>query len=801
MHKQQTRRSIPNHYPSPFGEGVRGVRPFLFLLFLFFLPLLHSLAQTRGTVVSEQGNPVAFANVVALAPQDSSVVAATLTDEQGQFQFPDTLHASLLRVSALGYAPLYYRSGDADETLRLTLSTLRTSDLGAAEVVGQRPVARIEDGALVTQVEGTILSTRGTAEDVLKDIPGIIARGDQDGTLEVIGRGAPTFYVNGRKVTDLDELKQLTSNEIRQVEVITNPGAAYEANTRAVVRIRTIRRKGEGWGVNAHAFQYQGHRFSSNNALKLSYRKDAFDISLEGGYRRNDAFWRSSDDMYATFNGKDFTMFSAQLGDFSSHSAHGTVELNYSPSDKFSIGARYQLKKGFDVQNLGYLTSNVYTAGVHTDSLHTTISYPTKSDLEHNLNVYAEAQFGKGTLSWDADFYANGSGGEQTSEEVSQNSDNRTIVTASSTRNRLFSTRLSYAFPWLRGKWTFGAQYTMTNRHDNYVPTVEQYGLNISRTLLHENMEAAYAQYSTFIAKKVQLTAGLRYEHVDQNYDSNGVRIKEQSPTYDNLFPSLSLATQLGRWQMMFAYSSSTDRPSYRYLSNNITYANRFLRQTGNPNLKPAIEHSISLTAVYKWLQFSASYAYTKDCSMIYGTPLEGQENVNMLSYINNDLQNIVVTAVAAPSVKWWHPTVILTYMQNISKLDFRGAPHHFNNPMLIAQLRQNFDLPWKLKFALNYRFQSCGTYQNIQMFASQHGLDASLTRSFLGDALTVTIEGNDLLYKTKSASRVYASNFLFVETGQGDTRFACLKLTYKYNARTDKYKGQSSLDATLKRL
>ena len=47
--------------------------------------------------------------------------------------------------------------------------------------------------------------------------------------LEVIGRGAPAYYVNGRRIQDMDELKWLMSDEVSQVEVIMNPGAMYDA--------------------------------------------------------------------------------------------------------------------------------------------------------------------------------------------------------------------------------------------------------------------------------------------------------------------------------------------------------------------------------------------------------------------------------------------------------------------------------------------------------------------------------------------------------------------------------------------
>lgn len=99
----------------------------------------------------------------------------------------------------------------------------------------------MKGNALVTNVDGSSLALAGTANDVLVRIPMVV---DNGGTLEVFGKGAPAIYVNGRKVNDLQELSQLNSRDIKNVEVITNPGAAYAADVKSVIRIRTNRRKG-----------------------------------------------------------------------------------------------------------------------------------------------------------------------------------------------------------------------------------------------------------------------------------------------------------------------------------------------------------------------------------------------------------------------------------------------------------------------------------------------------------------------------------------------------------------------------
>ena len=89
---------------------------------------------------------------------------------------------------------------------------------------------------MVTRIEGTPLAQSGTLGEMLIKVPGMTG---SDEAPEVLGKGSPLIYINGRKMRDASELKRLHSEDIRDVEVINAPGAQYDAQVRAVVRIRT----------------------------------------------------------------------------------------------------------------------------------------------------------------------------------------------------------------------------------------------------------------------------------------------------------------------------------------------------------------------------------------------------------------------------------------------------------------------------------------------------------------------------------------------------------------------------------
>ena len=207
----------------------------LFVLTMFMLAAFTASAKKdwKGKVVDEKGEPVAYANVAVLSKADSSVVCGAVTEKDGTFNIVTKESDGIMMVAMIGYETAYVTPVNG---MVITLRDDATI-LQSATVQAVMPKTKITGEGLQTAVRGSVLENAGSARVVLGKTPGIIK--GQDG-LEVIGKGSPLVYINGRRVTDAGELDRLPSNEIQSIEVISNPGAQYDASVRAVVRIRTI---------------------------------------------------------------------------------------------------------------------------------------------------------------------------------------------------------------------------------------------------------------------------------------------------------------------------------------------------------------------------------------------------------------------------------------------------------------------------------------------------------------------------------------------------------------------------------
>ena len=105
-----------------------------------------------------------------------------------------------------------------------------TLQLREVVVRATRPLAKLNSEGFVTEVKGTVLEKLGFAKDVMGMLPGVL---NNNGSIEVFGKGKPVFYINGHIVRNNIEVEQLKANQIDKITVITNPSSRYAIRWRA----------------------------------------------------------------------------------------------------------------------------------------------------------------------------------------------------------------------------------------------------------------------------------------------------------------------------------------------------------------------------------------------------------------------------------------------------------------------------------------------------------------------------------------------------------------------------------------
>ena len=236
------------------------MKPFalLFYLSIMILPKTSYAQSISGRIIDELSQPLPFANIILLSQNDSSYIQGTVSKDNGMFEIEITDKNCILKVSSIGYRTIYanIQLGNIGNIQMQP----ETYTMGGVTVTGHRPQIKISDEGMVVNVQNSLLRQAGTADDVLSQIPRISG---SNGSFNVFGKGRPLIYINNRKITNPSELSQLKSSDIKDVEVITNPGAQYGGTVQSVIHIKTIKQRDNGWSLSSYSFVNMSRKFLS----------------------------------------------------------------------------------------------------------------------------------------------------------------------------------------------------------------------------------------------------------------------------------------------------------------------------------------------------------------------------------------------------------------------------------------------------------------------------------------------------------------------------------------------------------
>lgn len=232
-----------------------------------FLSISVNAQIFKGKTINAFGEPLPYANVCLLNHADSSFIQGAVSNDKGEFVINSEQREAILKVSLIGYQTIYKKCTDGHVGTILMVED--TTMLGEVIVKSSRPITQLKNDALVTHVQGSSLAHSGSARDVLGKTPGVIKSNDG---IEVLGKGAPIIYINGRLMRNQAELDQLTSDKIKDVEVVTTPGAEYDASVNAVIRIKTLKPVGEGFSMDSRTQMGLTHYLYGKEELNFNYR-------------------------------------------------------------------------------------------------------------------------------------------------------------------------------------------------------------------------------------------------------------------------------------------------------------------------------------------------------------------------------------------------------------------------------------------------------------------------------------------------------------------------------------------------
>jgi hypothetical protein len=790
---------------------------------------MSSLAQSAagGKIsgsIKDGGNQkvIDAASVSLLKAKDSALVKVAVADKDGNFSFENIKEGSyLVLATSIGHIKTYSASvtiSAGNTSASVGVLQLIASDKSMKEVVvnSKKPLIERKIDRTIVNVDASITSTGSTAMEVLEKSPGVSV--DKDGNISLKGKAGVIVYLDGRPSylsgTDLaNMLRNMTANQLEQIEIMTNPPAKYDAAGNAgVINIKTKKNKLFGYNGSITTGYTQGRYARFNEAVSFNYRNKKINFFSNFNYNRN----HRSQELYILRNFRD-----AGTKNIKSIFDQSTDMENQSHNYSAKAGLDYTVSKN---TTIGFVLNGYYNPSLWQSSTRTSIYDPhynltdvTTAYTENeekwknfstNVNFRTKLDTAGQELTADLDFiqykatsvqpltstYFDNAGNQLKAPEVL----NGTLPT----NIKIYSGKVDYTLPLKKeAKFEAGFKTSFVNNDNNarYDSLKTGYAVLDSARSNHfiydENINAGYLNYSRPLGKKWTAQLGLRVENTNSNGISKGYTFNtaknkfEYTETrfkrsYTQLFPTVYLQyTANEKNQFVINYGRRIERPDYQDMNPFVHFLDRYTFEQGNPNLSPQFAHNIELSHTYKGF-LTSTLNYTKTTNIIQmvleQNDITNETFVKKANIASSEQIGLAITANKSIT-KWWSANIYTNVYNNHFKGIVSNEPISLGITSFMVQLQQQFKFNkgWAAEVSGFYRSKGLEGVIYIKPIAQ---LNAGISKQVLKNKGSLRLNIRDIfagsVFKGYSKYGTVDANFKNVN----DSRAVSLTFTYRFN-------------------
>lgn len=793
---------------------------------LFFLCIAAAgsaqLTEITGILKDDAEAPVEFANIVLYNQADSALYKAETTDETGSFRIRGIAEGVyFLEASMIGYETLRIRDLTAAPGQNLDLGNLAISissiELETAVVTAQRAIVEVKPDRTVFNVQGTINSVGDDALNLLRKAPGVLI--DNNDNISVLSRSGVMIYVDGKRLPLTGDelsnyLRNLPAEQIDRIDIITNPGARYEAQGNAgIIDIRM--KKNENYGTNgtisttASQGRYARGNVSATgnfrNALLNSYGtlgwagQNSFNemkfLSFQNGLVLDEENFSKSESRNNNYRwGTDFF-----LGEKST--------IGFLISGTFSDGAsqafnRNEISQGIDLPIDSILVANNASEN-ERDQWTYNVNYMYRGKTAQ-LNIDADyGRFRTDASMYQPNQYYNSAESELLTEVI--NSMNTPV------KIDIYTFKLDYEKELLGGKFGVGTKLSKVNTDNtfNFYNVLDANEvLNERRTnrfLYDEMVYAGYVSFQRPLGKKFNFSAGLRLEQTDVTGDLRALLPDLQEPpieqNYLNAFPSFGLTYQPSRKHMWsLNMGRRINRPDYRILNPFREQMSELSFRKGNPFLQPEIVNNaeIGYTLNYRY-NFKLAYSNTTNQITRLISPDGEDPRAGFLTWDNLAEQTVVALNISAPVqfTKNWNGFFNIngSFINNQADYGSGGVVDVQAWSYRLFQ-QQTFKLPAGFTAEVSGWFSGPGVWGGVFLYETSWSLNLGLQKKFFNDLMNVRLSANDIFFES-GWEGVSEFNGLRAEGyGNWDSRRVSLSVSMNFgNAKVKSRKRKTGIE------
>ena len=787
-----------------------------FLSLLFFTTIIAQKVSLEGTVKATNTNEVLISTAVTIFnAKTNAYIDYAYVDKNGNYsiQFEKTI--IYIKAELLGYKNYTSKiiNPTENKTTHHILLKEEATELDEIVILQKKRMMRMTGDKMILDIEKSGFGIGNDGLQTLSKLPGI--RLDKDENLVFRGNPNLQILINGKpSLISGDDLKQylktLDGDHIKAVEIIANPSAKHSASgSGGILNIRLKKSFSTGLTGNIRSSIGYAEFIKNRNGINLynNTKKWNFNAGLNYGYFESVNHRK----VVQTITEPGKTTVLDQLNDWFpvSKSYAGNIGISHQLTPNSSIGTsiNYNIYKS-DEETIGR-TNEFYNNSYDQYTQLNTLNFEKNKTLTGNLYY----TYASDSLDTKIDAQINYANYNKNSDKITSNSyfdvltntmyqDEEVIKNKNPTAYHIFSTKLDIEKKITKNiSLETGIRYSHVNNDYNTILKDRNINgdfiLNTNRSnhlLYKESILAGYSIVN-FNTTKWNFQTGLRVEYISYNANSKTTNTSNMD-SYTSFFPSFSVNGNFDNNQYKFSYSRRIERPRYLYLNPFFEYIDTYNVQIGNPNLTPAFTNAFELTWIHKYkTSFSLFANFTKD-EMNQIIDYDKNTKITTLFYDNiGTSKNIGISFNKGFELKkWWEIQLNteVSYGQAASKIT--GYEFNDGGANFYGNINQSFTFKNELSFTWSSFYSKNGRYGN-STFQPSYDMSFGMRKEFFNNKLQLNINAQNILKESQWRQTTTQNNVTTNWTNQWETRKFTLAL--KYNFGSGKKKSAKATDLT----
>jgi len=765
-----------------------------------------------GSVVDGAEAKIQASTITLHKAADSSLAKITISDEKGNYSFDKMpLGKYFVSASASGYEKTssdVFILSDEKSTINIKPIMLNRSVKMGGDVVIQskRPLVQVKPGKMIVNVDASPSNAGLNALEVLEKSPGISL--DNDGNISIKGKGGVIVmidgkltYMKGAELTNL--LKSIQSNNLDQLEIMTNPPSKYDAEgNNGMINIKT--KKGLGLGFNGSAISavsYAGKdlvTYSQN--LNLNYRNAKTNVysNIEAGTFSNIHTMQIDRRIYVPGSrnlSRTIDQKSRRTSDGEYYNVKLGIDHQLTKKDMIGVllfsnnwGEDEDVNSNTNIRNL----QNIPTSVLRSLSFNDNKSH----NFTTNLNYKHTGKKPGSELTVDLDYGNYFS--KNKSELITGSYDNNNVKHGSDVilRGRIPSKVHIYS---AKADYTTALSETMkleagvkaavvkTDNESSYLRSLGSEFVKDNRSnhfTYTENINAAYVNLNK-THKKTEISLGLRLENtnLDGHQKSNDSSF---SRNYASLFPNLGLSQKINdNHSLNFSYSRRIGRPQFRDLNPFTFFIDSITYGVGNPYLQPEFSNNIEISHQFKgFLTTTLNYSVTNDII----SDIIRQDPISNVGYQTKENMNsakqygIAFMANHSPT-KWYNFNLYTNFFYNEFEGTYNNDKISLSSAGFMGNLSNNFKIGKSWNADLSGFYRSKGIEETLTM-NDMWGINVGISKKFKDQKGSLKLGVRDLFNSQQFSGKIYYSDVDLNVRNNRYSRKVTLTYTYRFGKK-----------------